>query len=204
MPSSPPLTPSQRQICPHHRGRPQARGTELSTVPCRCTHQLGRCCDNSRAHQGPVQHHLSSGCLSSTAHTATEGAPGKEVQLEARPGQDEPAPLPGGLPPLQCFPFPCSHLGPSLGSLACSGCPREQSPPEPAPQEGRDGCTCLPQPHLVRMHLTLPGFLGNFSLLETQRCRSATFCLIYPMPLSAGISPQRAGTCCVLLGLSRK
>lgn len=149
MPSSPPLTPSQRQIWPHRRGRPQARGTELSTVPCRCTHQLGRCCDNGRAHQGPVQHHLSSGCLSGTAHTATEGAPGKEVQLEARPGQDEPAPVPGGLPWLRCFPFPCSHLGPSLGSLALLWVPQGAEPTGASTTRGK-GWMHMPAPAAPR------------------------------------------------------
>lgn len=70
--------------------------------PCRCTHQAPSpapgCCSSDRAQPGPVQHYLSSVRLSSSAHTATEGAPGKQVRLEARPGRAGPAVL------LSCFP----------------------------------------------------------------------------------------------------
>lgn len=68
-------TPSQRDGAQHRALRVHPPAGEMPG-----------CRDSGGAHRGPVRHRLSSGCLSGTAHTATEGAPGKEVPLEARPG----------------------------------------------------------------------------------------------------------------------
>lgn len=98
---------------------------------------------------------------------------------QARPGRASPG-AGRASPVVVLSPFPAPIWDRPLAAWPCSGHPREQSPPQPAPQEGRDGCTCLPQPHLVGMHLTLPGFLGNFSLLETPTLQKCNFLLDLP------------------------
>lgn len=66
-----------------------------------------------------------------------------------RPGQDEPAPVPGGLPWLRCFPFPCSHLGPSLGSLALLWVPQGAEPTGASTTRGK-GWMHMPAPAAPR------------------------------------------------------
>lgn len=177
------LTPFQRQIWPRCRARPRARGMELSTVPHGCTRT---CWGDARLRgqrQGPWRSHPTSSvrCPSVRHRSQHEGAPGKQVPLEAWPGQPAPGP---GRPPWH---FPCSHPSAPPALLR----PARGAKPSRAGTTRGKGSPHLPQPHLPGLHLASLGYLRTFSLLE--KLQECSFLLDFPHPSKQAIFTRSLG-----------
>lgn len=170
------LTPFQRQIWPCCSSRPRAGGMELSSAPRGCT---PTCWGDARLlgqRQGPGRSHPTPPVRAPSVPPQQRALPANKSRR--RPGQDRQPrcrDLPGALP----FPVPVPRP-----AQPCSGRPGEQSPPDPAPQEGRDAHTC---PSLISRAAfgVTPVFR---KLLFWKSCRSAAFCSVFPIPASRRFS----------------
>lgn len=145
--------------------------------------EMPGCGASGRAHGGPIRHRLSGVRLSGTAHNTTEGAPGKQVPLEAWPGQPAPGP---GRPPWH-FPFPCSHPSAPPALLR----PARGAKPSRAGTTRGKGSPHLPQPHLPGLHLASLGCLRTFSLLE--KLQECSFLLDFPHPSKQALFTRSLG-----------